>query len=393
MSKTSLLFMALFLSLNALVLKMKDEDHIFVHLGEQKRELTLIIDPMCPFTYIFDPNSEAPKADENIIKFENIFGEFQGIWKRDKLFLSEDNNVNFDFKYLKVFSKNSKLQADGVLGLGYSNYTRYQESSIYYQLGFMSQIFKAELAMTYDRKNKLLTIGEIAPKSDVQPFEFPFYYEDEAGEDQNGIMEQSIYLSLTKISVRSYTEGYKFYLELNDKVQLGLLPTIIAPKSRTDWLKSTYFPHVNQENAQISIENVPYKFFSDIYVDKVVEGLDAHLSFGDIGYQFEYFEKKDGRYRRGIKIAEHSKGIYDRWYVGLDTINVDRADFFFDRNVIKLYSAKVIDIYNDRATFLGKFLLFCIAVCIVLAIFLRTFCQKPKVEEECKNEEELIDKI
>ena len=154
-TKFSNLFLSLLLLCGVFSLKLQlvDEDYVVVQIGYPPKEYKLIVDPVGPFTYLFKENNSPSKLDgelSNVQEFQNVFGNFSGVWKNDFFYLTTDKLMNFRMDYLEIQKKETKLKCDGVLGLGYSFYNSY--GNIYEVLEKMYNVFKSKKMVSYDKK-------------------------------------------------------------------------------------------------------------------------------------------------------------------------------------------------------------------------------------------------
>ena len=147
------LSLILFSGIISLKLQLVDEDYVVVQIGYPPKEYKLIVDPVGPFTYLFkenDSQSKVPGDKTELFSFSNVFGNFTGEWKNDFFYLTTDRMMNFRMDYLEITKKESKLNCDGVLGLGYSFEQSY--GNIYEVLEKMYNVFPSKKMMSYDKK-------------------------------------------------------------------------------------------------------------------------------------------------------------------------------------------------------------------------------------------------
>lgn len=159
-----LLSFALFSSIVSLKLQLVDEDYVIVQIGYPSKEYKLIVDPVGPFTYLFKENNSTSKRDGDLASshdFQNVFGNFSGVWKNDFFYLTEDRLMNFRMDYLEIQKKETKLKCDGVLGLGYSFQNSY--GNIYETLEKMYNVFKSKKFFHMTKKRCKLPL-ENSPK-------------------------------------------------------------------------------------------------------------------------------------------------------------------------------------------------------------------------------------
>jgi hypothetical protein len=154
-AKLSKLFLNILLLCGVFSLKLQlvDEDYVIVQIGYPPKEYKLIVDPVGPFTYLFKENNSTSKLDGELSgthEFQNVFGNFSGVWKNDFFYLTTDRLMNFRMDYLEIQKKETKLKCDGVLGLGYSFQQSY--GNIYEVLEKMYNVFKSKKMVSYDKK-------------------------------------------------------------------------------------------------------------------------------------------------------------------------------------------------------------------------------------------------
>ena len=179
-------------SINTITFKITEEDYLLVKVGNPQKELKLLIDPTAPFSYIFEETKSTTVQKHEKGQFQNIYGSFEGQWETDYFYF--ENNFNFQLKYVKVEKTKSHFDVDGVLALGYS--TQYPESNIYLILSKMSNIFKFEPVLSYDKVKGELILGDI-PETD---YSNPVTLRLLAGKS-----EQGIFVRLTRIQFVSLT--------------------------------------------------------------------------------------------------------------------------------------------------------------------------------------------
>ena len=158
--KKLFLFTILFSAILSLKLQLVDEDYVIVQVGYPSKEYKLMVDPVGPFTYLFKENDSKSKTSgdkSEEYSFSNVFGNFTGVWKNDFFYLTVDKLMNFRMDYLEITKKDSKLNCDGVLGLGYSFEQSY--GNIYEVLAKMYNVLPSKKMMSYDKKkSKLLLV-------------------------------------------------------------------------------------------------------------------------------------------------------------------------------------------------------------------------------------------
>ena len=386
--KKLFLFSILLTSILSLKLQLVDEDYVIVQIGYPPKEYKLIVDPVGPFTYLFrenDSQSKLPGEKSEPLSFSNVFGNFTGSWKNDFFYLTNDKMMNFRMDYLEITKKDSKLNCDGVLGLGYSFEQSY--GNIYEVLEKMYNVFPGKKMLSYDKKKMQITLGEFPERSNYNPTVYKIYEKKDT---------PGIFLRLEKLRfVTDYDQTkYKTEEDLKDDALLTLLPVVIAPKHRLKNLYTNYTTLFNTSESEYSKKGVDVnetKFFSDFYLTKPNEHMDyIELVFDRMAYKFRCFEEKNGKYRPQIRFGNDQNYLFKYWVVGVDVIGVERFDFNFEENTVKLYSKPSYDITKSKPQLLRDVFVYMTVICIMLGFGFRIFCQKKK-ESEIKPGQELED--
>ena len=386
--KKLFLFTILFSAILSLKLQLVDEDYVIVQIGYPPKEYKLIVDPVGPFTYLFrenDSQSKLPGEKTEPLTFANVFGNFTGTWKNDFFYLTNDKMMNFRMDYLEITKKDSKLNCDGVLGLGYSFEQSY--GNIYEVLEKMYNVFPGKKMLSYDKKKMQITLGEFPERSSYNPTVYKIYEKKDT---------PGIFLRLEKLRfVTDYDQTkYKTEEDMKDDALLTLLPVVIAPKHRLKNLYTNYTTLFNTSESEYSKKGVDVnetKFFSDFYLTKPNEHMDyIELVFDRMAYKFRCFEEKNGKYRPQIRFGNDQNYLFKYWVVGVDVIGVDRFDFNFEENTVKLYSKPSYDITKSKPQLLRDVFVYMTVICIMLGFGFRIFCQKKK-ESEIKPGQELED--
>ena len=386
--KKLFLFTILFSAILSLKLQLVDEDYVIVQIGYPPKEYKLIVDPVGPFTYLFrenDSQSKLPGEKTEPLTFANVFGNFTGTWKNDFFYLTNDKMMNFRMDYLEITKKDSKLNCDGVLGLGYSFEQSY--GNIYEVLEKMYNVFPGKKMLSYDKKKMQITLGEFPERSSYNPTVYKIYEKKDT---------PGIFLRLEKLRfVTDYDQTkYKTEEDLKDDALLTLLPVVIAPKHRLKNLYTNYTTLFNTSESEYSKKGVDVnetKFFSDFYLTKPNEHMDyIELVFDRMAYKFRCFEEKNGKYRPQIRFGNDQNYLFKYWVVGVDVIGVERFDFNFEENTVKLYSKPSYDITKSKPQLLRDVFVYMTVICIMLGFGFRIFCQKKK-ESEIKPGQELED--
>ena len=361
----------LFLQLaTSLKLKIIDEDFVKIRVGNPQTELKLLIDPTSPFSYIFkDFNSKTTEKFEST-KFENAFGLYEGHWEEDFFFIQDDPYFNIKLRYVKVTKTQSNLKVDGVFGLGY--HAGYPESNIYSVLYKMSSIFKMRKLLSYDKKRKLLTIGEIPFREYSNPVRIPIYQkENEVGN----------FIKLTSLSYMNKNTRKIEYEDINEDAILGLIPVIIAPKKRNFWMNQTYIPKITENNSPYNFLPIPEKFFTDCHMEKIRDDIWTDVVINKTAYRYKFAEKKNGFYRATIRLGDDVKNPLPYWYLGVDALNIDRLDFDYNIYVVRIFSSSAYDIDGNKLLFLFKYIILTISICCWLTVLLRVFLAKKKKKD------------
>ena len=382
------LSLILFSGIISLKLQLVDEDYVVVQIGYPPKEYKLIVDPVGPFTYLFkenDSQSKVPGDKTELFSFSNVFGNFTGEWKNDFFYLTTDRMMNFRMDYLEITKKESKLNCDGVLGLGYSFEQSY--GNIYEVLEKMYNVFPSKKMMSYDKKKMQITLGEFPEKSNYNPTVFKIYEKKDI---------PGIFLKLEKLRFVTDYDQTKYISEedIKDDAILTLLPVIIAPKHRLKNLYTNYTTIFNTSASKFSKkgENVNQtKFYTDFYLTEPNKHMDyTELVFDRMAYKFRCFEEKNGKFRPKIRFGNDQNYLFKYWVVGIDVIGVDRFDFNFEENYVKLYSKPSYDITKSKPQLLRDVFIYMTVICIMLGFGFRIFCQKKK-ESEIKPGEVLTD--
>ena len=382
------LSLILFISVFSLKLQLVDEDYVIVQIGYPPKEYKLMVDPVGPFTYLFIENKSESKLDGELNirhSFSNVFGNFTGIWRNDFFYLTEDKMMNFRMDYLEITQKDSKLKCDGVLGLGYSFENSY--GNIYEVLAKMYNVFPSKKMFSYDKKKMQITLGEFPERSNYNPTVYKIYER----KDYPGI-----FLQLDKLRFVTDYDQTKYLSEedIKDDALLTLLPVVIAPKHRLKNLYTNYTTLFNTSESKFSQKGVDVnetKFFTDFYLTNPNEHMDyIELVFDRMAYKFRCFEKRNDKFRPQIRFGNDEKYLFKYWVVGVDVIGVDRFDFNFEDNTVKLYSKPSYDITKSKPQLLRDVFVYMTVICIMLGFGFRVFCQKKK-EKEIKPGEELTE--
>ena len=233
-----------------------------------------------------------------------------------------------------------------------------------------------------------ITLGEFPERSNYNPTVYKIYEK----KDNPGI-----FLQLDKLRFMTDIDQTKYLTEedLKDDALLTLLPVVIAPKHRLKNLYANYTTLFSTSESEFSKKGVNVnetKFYSDFYLTKPNKEMDyIELVFDRMAYKFKPWEKKeDGKYRPQIRFGNDQKYLFKHWIVGVDVIGVDRFDFNFEDQTVKLYSKPSYDITKSKPQLLRDVFVYMTIICVMLGFMFRIFCQKKK-QSEIKPGEELIE--
>ena len=364
-------------SVTSITFKIVDEDYLIVKVGNPQKELKLLIDPTAPFSYIFtNTNSKTAQKHEKG-QFKNIYGSFEGQWESDYFYF--EHGFNFLLKYVKVEKTSSHFKEDGVLALGYSS--QYPESNIYLILSQMDNVFDFEPVLSYDKVKSELILGHIPDPDYSNPVSFPLF---------EGKSEPGSFVKITGINIVKVPSKETETIELNDIAKLGIMPVIIAPKERAQWITDVYLPKIQGNSSKSNKETDPEKFFSDVYFTEKREHMRTEMVFNDTAYAYDFCETSNGKLRSNIKIGDDSNNPMNVWYIGIDLLFVQRADFDYGKGTVKLYSSKAYHPSSNKLLYLATMILYSIIVGVALGFILRSCCAKKK-QKEIKKGEELLE--
>ena len=381
MKINSILFILTITSLNSLKIKIIDEDFINVKIGNPPTSLKLLIDPTAPFSYIFSDfeSTTTIKIDEG--KFLNEFGKFEGEWQNDYFYITDDNVFNFRLRYFKVLKTNSPLNVDGVFSFGDSSF--YQDANIYNILSQIKISFpNFKKVMSYDKQRSLLILGELPEPDYSNPVTFPLF---------EGRKESGTFVNLTKIGfIKKNNRRQIDYINIGDIAKLGILPVIIAPRYKINYLNNNYFPRIKSPTSYMNKISNPEKFFSDVYLSEENDNLLTEMIFDKIAYKYDFVEKKNGKFRSNIRLGDNEFNPIDYWYIGMDLLYIDRADFNFEEGTVKLFSSKAYNITSSKLLYLFNMVLMSILVGCICVYLLRRFLPKKK-QKDIEVGQELLD--
>ena len=125
------------------------------------------------------------------------------------------------------------------------------------------------------------------------------------------------------------------------------MPVIVAPKESIDSVNENFFPNVITSKIVRKPDNE--KFFTDAYYDETNKSsVKIEMIFDKIAYKFEHSNKKDNKLRSAIRLGENLNNKLDYWYIGIDLLNVERADFDYINGTVTLYSPTAYDITGSK---------------------------------------------
>ena len=130
------------------------------------------------------------------------------------------------------------------------------------------------------------------------------------------------------------------------------------PKKSSSDTKEVNSILANAENESESVKETEKKEFNSINVSDLVDYYKEEDSkivliarptchycqiaepiLHNIAYKYDYTRKNQDKLKSTIKYGDQPKNLMHNWYVGLDLIFVDRADFNYEEGYVKLYSA------------------------------------------------------
>jgi len=114
------------------------------------------------------------------------------------------------------------------------------------------------------------------------------------------------------------------------------------------------------------------------------------MVFNDTAYAYDFDETSNGKLRSIIKIGDDSNNPMNVWYIGIDLLFVQRADFDYGKGTVKLYSSKAYHPSSNKLLYLATMILYSIIVGVALGFILRSCCAKKK-QKEIKKGEELLE--
>ena len=375
-SKLFYLLLLITLSLELRV-KIFDKQYVYVRVGYTSGRLKFLIDPTAPFSMLFaEVNSKSAVKGESF-KYTDMFGTVEGNWETDSIFITPDEIFNFKLKYLKVTKKESLIdRVDGILGLGYSS--TYPDCNIYKILQTMSNVLiNTEPFMTFDRKRQILTIGKFPGPEYTNPQVYP-------------LKEDPVYGTLINITAIGVTDSKKNMtrIELNDTAKLGLIPVLVAPEKRKNDLLQKYFTLISEGKVEEDTSK-KFKFFNDVHVEKKKK-MKTEILLGNIAYKYDALYDYEGQHKSSIRFGDRKEDKFSVWYLGMDEMKIDRADFDYTNNCVKLYSASARDINKFKLLLLAYFALISALFVFCCACFLRCCCFR-KEQKDIKKGEELVD--
>ena len=148
-----------------------------------------------------------------------------------------------------------------------------------------------------------------------------------------------------------------------------------------------YFEYINKTN----FKKTDYEFFSDVYFTEKREKMRTEFVFdNDTAYAFDFCENANGKLRSTIKIGDDSNNPMSVWYIGLDLLFVQRADFDYGKGTVKLFSTKAYHPSSNKLLYLATMVIYSVLVCVAMGFALRSCCAKKK-QKDIKKGEELLE--
>lgn len=358
-----------------------DEDYIDVVIGTPPTKFKLLIDPVAPFSYInkkFDSVTYETKLSKK--SFSNIFGNYDGEWATDFFYLTTDKYFPLRMEFVMVNKTDSAFNVDGVIGLGYSE-NLYQNCSIYANLAKLNHIFPTKNVFSYDKKKRLLTIGELPERDNFNPVTFPI----KEGQEKD---YPASFVNITSILMKN-KNGNSTFLNITGHAKLGLMPVIIAPNHLGSVI-SQYNTDIKAVNGTYTLEPDEKKFYSTYRTTEKNKNITTEMIFDKIAYKYDHV-LTDAKQNMISNIRLGLNTNLKFWYIGIDNLNVHRADFDFSKGEVTLFSPTAYDIFSSKTYILFSFVLFGIAISIIIGVIIRTQCQKKRKSEMAKEEgQELI---
>lgn len=369
------LFFIAIACVSSLKIPIVDEDYVDILIGTPPQKMRLLIDLVAPFSYIQKKfNSKSKTTENESFKYSNIFGNFTGEWSNDFFYITEDKYLPLKMRFLMVTESTTQFSIDGVLGLGYSK-NIHPDCSLYANLAKMSGIIKTTNVLSYDKTKKLLTVGELPEKDNYNPVTFPIF--------EGPKNDSTTYVNLTAINCKEKYLKNSTMVDVHGFAKLGLMPVIIAPLKLKNKIETEY--NVLVSNQTFTSRRDSVKFYWTLVSKNKKEDIISEIIFGKIAYKFDHTIKTKDEMISNIRINANPN--IDFWYIGVDNLNVQRADFNFNNNTVTLYSPTAYDILGSKTYILFSYVLFGIAISIVIAVLVRTQCQKKRKNERTKEEQ------
>lgn len=107
----------------------------------------------------------------------------------------------------------------------------------------------------------------------------------------------------------------------------------------------------------------------------------------ELAYKYTHTEPYENEFRSTIRLGDDGKNALEYWYIGIDLLNVQRADFNYINGTVTLYSPTAYDIYKNKYYILLMFVAFALTFCFIIGCFARNCCQNKKMSEIKKGEE------
>lgn len=335
----SLLFIFSLISISyCLKLNLVDNYFVKVYVGDSKKELKLLVDPTYSFTYIFKQYESKTKKmeEEKPYVYSTIYGNFSGSWANDDFYFKEDNTT-INMKFLDVhFIKNKYVNADGVLGLGFYDYLKFERS-------IFSYLDNCQNNMTiYDKINEKILLCE-KDESNKDSLELSLKYKDLVFNDQGLI-------NITKLKLKQNNKD----LVMDNYESLafvGLVPLLVPPKNlKIDKDKFTY--EVWLEDKPISYKNADRKSFKH-------------------QLEVEQFENN------------FEKNYENNWYLGLNQKIFEKVEFDYNNRKINIY-------FKGRGITILRIICLLLTTAFFIYAVIDVLILSKKKDKKRKNEQELI---
>ena len=358
----SFIFLFNIFSIFCLKLDLIDDYFVNVYTGDSKNKLKLLIDPTYQYTFILKSYSSKTKKSLFLspYSFSNIYGNFSGNWATD-IFYFEEENVTMEIQFLDIYNQTlNLLKVDGVLGLGSYFFTN--------NFNNLNCSHDNDLVI-YDKKNKKVSICESDESTKSNKNSISFSYNSKYAQGE---------LTLSKLNMISN----KNEIDINNKVLIGLIPELIPTYKES---KLIYDNYLNEETRIVDKSEQKY---TDDNIDEIVKKLSLKLFFEDKEYLYEYNEKNNIIHSETFLdlkgFEKNIKNNINRWYIGLDSKNIERIEFNYDKQEINIF-------YISYKYLIIRIPFFILALGFFIYIVLNVFSKKKDINPKSENEQELVD--